>query len=215
MPTSTWENLPADKQERILRAAVAEFGANGFSSGSLNVVAREAGVSKGSLFQYFDDKLDMFRHVCELASVAVRDEMLSRIEAHAADNDGLFDLLRAVLVDWVDFYREHPSERAVTFAVNFEIRDDVRRAVRATVKPYYLETIWALVEEADRRGQLRDDTSREHLVSMLLLILPHLALAPANPELEQAFDLAAADRGALIEIVHGYVDALEAAFGIR
>ncbi len=117
MPTSTWENLPADKQERILRAQIDEFGANGFSSGRLNVVARQAGVSKGSLFQYFDDKLDMFPYVCDAASVRVRDEMLERA-AHAVVHDDLFDLLRAVTIDWVVVSRDHPRERSVTFAVN-------------------------------------------------------------------------------------------------
>ncbi|MDT4921381.1 MAG: hypothetical protein QOI15_2283, partial [Pseudonocardiales bacterium] len=63
MPRPTWANLDADRRERVLHAAMAEFGRHGYSGGSLNVIARDAGVAKGSLFQYFDDKFDFFAHV--------------------------------------------------------------------------------------------------------------------------------------------------------
>ena len=53
MPRPTWFNLDEGRRERVLRAAMAEFGSRGYSAGSLNVIAREAGVAKGSLFQYF------------------------------------------------------------------------------------------------------------------------------------------------------------------
>ena len=63
MPTPTWNRLPAARRDAIVAAAEAEFAENGFSRGSLNVIAREAGVAKGSLFQYFTDKLDLFAYL--------------------------------------------------------------------------------------------------------------------------------------------------------
>src|ERR1700748_1612912 len=71
VPRTTWTNLDAERRERVLHAAMAEFGKHGYSGGSLNVIAREAGVAKGSLFQYFDDKLDFFAHVAEHTSVEI------------------------------------------------------------------------------------------------------------------------------------------------
>ena len=43
---------------------MVEFGTRGFSAGSLNVIASQAGIAKGSLFQYFEDKLDFFVTIC-------------------------------------------------------------------------------------------------------------------------------------------------------
>src|SRR3981081_2696778 len=71
MPRTTWDNLDERRRERVLHAAMAEFGRRGYSGGSLNVIARDAGVAKGSLFQYFEDKFDFFAHVPERASLTV------------------------------------------------------------------------------------------------------------------------------------------------
>src|SRR6195952_4627999 len=75
MPKSTWDNLDETRRERVLEAAMAEFGRHGYSGGSLNIIAREAGVAKGSLFQYFDDKLDFFAHVAEQGSLTISPAM--------------------------------------------------------------------------------------------------------------------------------------------
>lgn len=55
MPTVTWARVDPARRAAVVEAAEAEFGAHGFSRGSLNVIARRAGVAKGSLFQYFAD----------------------------------------------------------------------------------------------------------------------------------------------------------------
>ena len=52
MPTVTWARVDPLRRAAVVEAAEAEFGAHGFSRGSLNVIARRAGVAKGSLFQY-------------------------------------------------------------------------------------------------------------------------------------------------------------------
>ena len=59
MPTVTWARLDRTRRAAVIEAAEAEFGAHGFSRGSLNVIAGRAGVAKGSLFQYFADKRDL------------------------------------------------------------------------------------------------------------------------------------------------------------
>ena len=50
MPTVTWARLDPTRRAAVIEAAEAEFGTHGFSRGSLNVIARRAGVAKGSLF---------------------------------------------------------------------------------------------------------------------------------------------------------------------
>ena len=75
LPTDTWYRLPQARRDAVLAAAEAEFAANGFSRGSLNVIAREAGVAKGSLFQYFTDKADFYVYLSELASNRIRSYM--------------------------------------------------------------------------------------------------------------------------------------------
>lgn len=55
--------LPPAQQQAILRAALDEFAAHGFHDASLNRVIEAAGISKGSMYYYFDGKEDLFAHV--------------------------------------------------------------------------------------------------------------------------------------------------------
>ena len=79
MPTPTWNRLPAAKRDAVLAAAEAEFGERGFSGASLNTICRKAEISKGSLFQYFTDKADMYAHLAELASLRIRAAMEAEV----------------------------------------------------------------------------------------------------------------------------------------
>ena len=57
--------LPAEQQRTILRAALDEFAAHGFHDASLNRVIEAAGISKGSMYYYFDGKEDLYTHVAQ------------------------------------------------------------------------------------------------------------------------------------------------------
>lgn len=60
MPTKRFDNLDPDRKKKLLDAAIAEFSRNGYERASLNDIIREAGISKGSLYYYFEDKLDLY-----------------------------------------------------------------------------------------------------------------------------------------------------------
>ena len=115
MPRATWDNLDERRRERVLHAAMAEFGRRGYSGGSLNVIAREAGVAKGSLFQYFEDKFDFFAHVAEQTSLTVYAAMTPLLCGPEVEETFLHYFGRLVAA-WMDYMAVHPLERAVTAA---------------------------------------------------------------------------------------------------
>ncbi len=57
---TTFKRLPEDKKERILLAAQKEFADYPFEKTSINRILEEARIPKGSFYQYFDDKVDLF-----------------------------------------------------------------------------------------------------------------------------------------------------------
>ena len=60
MVHTTFERLPEEKRNRILQAARAEFIRYPYEKTSINRILAEAEVPKGSFYQYFDDKSDLF-----------------------------------------------------------------------------------------------------------------------------------------------------------
>lgn len=67
MARARFDNLDPPRQESLLAAAAEEFAAHGYAGASLNRVIEAAGISKGSLYYYFDDKSDLFTTVIEEA----------------------------------------------------------------------------------------------------------------------------------------------------
>ena len=53
MPKQTFYKLPQEKQERILAAAKREFTQVRYSDASINQIIRDAGIPRGSFYQYF------------------------------------------------------------------------------------------------------------------------------------------------------------------
>ena len=56
----TFFNLNVEKQEKVMRAAISEFLKYGFEKSNIGNIAKNAGVAKGSIYQYFEDKKDLF-----------------------------------------------------------------------------------------------------------------------------------------------------------
>ncbi len=177
MPTVTWARVDPARRAAVVEAAEAEFGAHGFSQGSLNVIARRAGVAKGSLFQYFADKRDLYAFIADIGSQRVRAYMEVRIR-ELDPSRPFFEFLTDLLDDWVAYYADHPRERALHAAATLEVDTDARISVRSVIHRHYLQVLRPLVRDAQARGDLRADSDTDALLSLLLLIFPHLALAP-------------------------------------
>lgn len=60
MVHQTFLNLPEEKRERILNSAVDEFVRLPYERTSINRIVENAGIPKGSFYQYFDSKDDLY-----------------------------------------------------------------------------------------------------------------------------------------------------------
>lgn len=61
MPKPTFDNLPPDKRQRIIDAAIDELSAVPYAKATLDRIVDAAGISKGSMYQYFRGKADLYR----------------------------------------------------------------------------------------------------------------------------------------------------------
>jgi AcrR family transcriptional regulator len=65
MPTSTFYNLSKDKQARIFQAAAGEFAQRNVESAKLSNIVKAAKIPRGSIYQYFNGKDDIYIYVVE------------------------------------------------------------------------------------------------------------------------------------------------------
>src|ERR1041384_4729372 len=63
MPKQTFLNLPEEKRRTIMNAAIEEFAEYGLENASTNRIVKNSGIAKGSFYQYFEDKQDVFMHM--------------------------------------------------------------------------------------------------------------------------------------------------------
>lgn len=63
MPKQTYFNLEKEKRERIFNAGVLEFSYHQFNEASVNTIVKMANISKGSFYQYFEDKSDFYWYI--------------------------------------------------------------------------------------------------------------------------------------------------------
>ncbi len=184
----------------------------GFSGGSLNVIAREAGVAKGSLFQYFHDKQDLYAYLSERASARIHSDMESAIRAMDW-GQGFFGPLRDLVVAWEEYFHSHPLELAMTVAVNLEPDRSARMAVRGAANEHYLAVLRPLMAGAQQRGHLREDADVDAFLALLLVLLPHIALASHSPGLDPVLGLGSEDRAERVRAIDRVIATLRDAFG--
>ncbi|NLJ79558.1 MAG: TetR/AcrR family transcriptional regulator [Firmicutes bacterium] len=67
MPKATFFNLDPEKREAVLQAAWEEFARHPFEQASLSRIVQDSRIAKGSMYQYFEDKLDLYLYMVELA----------------------------------------------------------------------------------------------------------------------------------------------------
>lgn len=107
MPTKTYHNLPEEKRLKIEEVAIAEFAANPLQSASINAIVKNAGIAKGSFYQYFENIEDLYAHISSIISKK-KIEVINSLPLDAANLD-TFRYLRRVLQAAVEFQIRNPD----------------------------------------------------------------------------------------------------------
>lgn len=64
---SSFYNIPPEKQKAVINAGFLCFGQNGYNKASVADIAKAAGVSKASIFQYFGSKEKLYLFLYDFA----------------------------------------------------------------------------------------------------------------------------------------------------
>ena len=85
MIKQTYYNLPADKRDRIMKAVVKETESKAYDKISINKIVKDAGISRGSFYQYFDDKWDLLILMLKDFYIKLSRECINALESNGGD----------------------------------------------------------------------------------------------------------------------------------
>lgn len=97
--------ITQEKQERIEQAAMEEFAHHSFNEASLNNIIKSAGISKGGMFKYIEDKTDLYLHIFEIALKKFFDNQMKHLNVkEPCYVTRSFNMV----IDSQDFYLDQP-----------------------------------------------------------------------------------------------------------
>ncbi|MFP4478785.1 MAG: TetR/AcrR family transcriptional regulator [Candidatus Izemoplasmatales bacterium] len=75
MPTETFFNLNEEKKNKIIDAAIDEFSERKVGEASINQIVKNAEISRGSFYTYFNDKYDLLHFLIDLMKEKLSDKL--------------------------------------------------------------------------------------------------------------------------------------------
>jgi len=165
MPKETFLNLKKEKQERILRCAISEFREHGFSGANVGTIAFKAEVAKGSMYQYFYDKNELFTYCLKWAISYLMDKVNTEVSATAGD---MFEYFSSDINAGVRLAREERDLAFFTqdvFLGKFKaMPDDTTIEMMKVADEYTLK----MIRTEQAKGNIRNDIDEEILKIFIL-----------------------------------------------
>jgi AcrR family transcriptional regulator len=179
-----WERRKKARPQELLAAALDIFVERGFAAARLEDVAARAGVSKGTLYLYFDSKESLFKSVVRTNMLPLLEEaegMVDRYEGHSAD------LLRDLILGWwasvADTKLNGISKLMMAESGNFP---ELAQFYHAEVITRCNATIVRMLERGIRRGEFRaidaENMKRVIVAPVLMLMLWSQSFGPCAIE---------------------------------
>jgi AcrR family transcriptional regulator len=156
MPKETFLNLPLEKQEKVIRAAISEFLKHGFEKGNVADIAKNAEVAKGSIYQYFENKRELFLYAVRWSIELFANKYGKSIETKSMDTD-IFDFFYK---NAKDIWLQMRDEREVVifiqdvFLGKYKSLTDESMAYMIKVSDEYLLN---LIKNGKNNGSIRKD----------------------------------------------------------
>lgn len=107
-------SIEREKRNNIINSAMKEFSKNSFQNASTNVIAKEAGISKGLLFHYFGTKERLYKFLEFFSIKVVTDEIVNKIDWNQQD---IFLRLKEISLIKFKLLEEYPYLTDFSFVV--------------------------------------------------------------------------------------------------
>ncbi|WP_086312529.1 hypothetical protein A5821_000193 [Enterococcus sp. 7F3_DIV0205] len=152
MPKKTFFHLTEEKQQRLLEAASSEFSRTSLKGASIANIVKLAEIPRGSFYQYFEDKEDLYYYYFEL----LRQKRKKNIEKYLKEADG--DLFKGMEVYFTKVIFDVLTGEHASFYQNFFMNMDYQATNR--VSPQFTRN--------DEKGAYRQKKRHGHELYKLI-----------------------------------------------
>ena len=167
-------DVSAERKQQIFEAAVACFSRKGYHLTTMDDIATECGLSKGSLYWYFDSKKGLFLYLFtvmleQMSAVwdqIVNDQTLSATEKLQAT----LSMFGPVMADWAPFFGVMLEAWGQT-----RFDEDVEEVMHSFYKPY-IATMTQILQEGVDNGEFKL-ASPEATAAVILCLYDGMTLA--------------------------------------
>jgi AcrR family transcriptional regulator len=160
--------LPPEQQESILAVALEEFAGRGYYEASLNRVIEAAGISKGSMYYYFDGKEDLYVHVTRGAIAQLFARVGVAPDLEAADADSFWSLVADYYLQLMRALAAWPQLAALLRGWTAASRNPAVQQAQGDLERASLPWIEQALVTGQRVGAVRTDVPASLLIAVAL-----------------------------------------------
>ncbi|MFZ7134263.1 MAG: TetR/AcrR family transcriptional regulator [Eubacteriales bacterium] len=154
MPKETFYNLLDEKRKRIENAAFQEFQDYSYDASSINRIVENSGISKGSFYQYFEDKKDVYKHIMSII-VEKKLQYMSPVMMNPFKHD-FFTLIREIYKSGLSFAIENRNFTKIGNKLIADPSHPIYDEVLQDNKGKSDEIFELLLKNAMERGEIRE-----------------------------------------------------------
>ena len=167
MPKPTFEKLPDSKRASFLKGFLEEFAAKNYDKASVSVVVRKLNIAKGSVYQYFENKLDLYLYLKSLCEMTKMQYVLGIKRASYAT---FWEYYRAQYEAGIQFDLEHPLESQFLYRIGEQESSDVLKDVMKEWKQQAIQAYIVVIQAEIDQGNFRKDLSAAAMTYFLVSV---------------------------------------------
>lgn len=172
MAKDTYKQLDNEKRNRIMEAIIDEFSEHSFSQASINRIIKQAQISRGSFYQYFEDKEDCY---LEMMKVIVEEKMKVFKDVVQLDEDAtLFDHYMHMIYQIKVWMQKRPRFYKISLLMDYDKSDFIQKLSQDN--PSLLEYFIQLIKKDQARGIIKSNVDPQLLSDILVAINRSLLL---------------------------------------
>ncbi|GAB6856174.1 TetR/AcrR family transcriptional regulator [Microbacterium xylanilyticum] len=160
--------LSAAQQQSIVQAAMDEFATYGFHDASLNRVIEAAGISKGSMYYYFDGKEDLYGYVTQLGLAGLVEKVGPLPDLGAGDADAFWTAVSDYYLRLMRALVASPHLASLLRGWAAAARSPASQKAQEELEQLSLPWISHALTTGQRVGAVRDDVPPALLVAVTM-----------------------------------------------